>query len=164
MLRLVVLISGRGSNLEAIQRNIEAGILQDKAQIELVISNNPEAQGLAFAVAHGLKTFVSKQESEIIAEIEKIEPDLVCLAGFMRILSPAFIKAFPGRILNIHPSLLPKFPGLHIHERVLAAKETSSGCTVHFVDEGVDTGKIIRQASVPVLPNDTPELLAARVL
>ena len=164
MKRLVVLISGRGSNLEAIQNNIEKGILKDTAHIELIISNNAEAQGLVFAAAHGLKTFVSKQESEIITAIQKINPDIVVLAGFMRILSPAFIQAFAGRIINIHPSLLPKFPGLHIHERVLEAKEKESGCTVHFVDEGVDTGKIIKQARVAVLPNDTPDTLAARVL
>ena len=164
MKRLVVLISGRGSNLEAIQRNIEQGILTAKAKIELVISNKAEAQGLQFAQAHGLRTFVSKQESEIISEIEKINPDLVVLAGFMCILSPAFIKAFSGKIINIHPSLLPKFPGLHIHERVLEAKETESGCTVHFVDEGVDTGAIIKQARVPILSGDTVDVLAARVL
>lgn len=164
MLRLVVLISGRGSNLEAIQKNIESGILQGLARIELVISNKAEAKGLSFAQAHGLRTFVNKDEALIIAEIAKIDPDVICLAGFMRILSPAFIKSFAGKIINIHPSILPKFPGLHIHERVLEAKEKQSGCTVHFVDEGVDTGKIIQQAIVPVLSDDTPESLAARVL
>lgn len=163
-MNLAVLISGRGSNLEAIQRNIESGILKDKARIEIVVSNNPEAKGLVFAKEHGIPTAVCPTEKEILSALAKRKIDLVCLAGYMRIISPEFIKAYPKRIINIHPTLLPKYPGLHVHEKVLAAGEKNSGCTVHFVDEGVDTGKIIRQTLVPVLPNDTPDTLAARIL
>lgn len=164
VLNLAVLISGRGSNLEAIQRNIESGILKDKAKIEIVISNKADAKGLIFAREHGLAAAVCPTEKEILTALAKRKIDLVCLAGYMRIISPEFIKAYPKRIINIHPTLLPKYPGLHVHEKVLAAGEKNSGCTVHFVDEGVDTGKIIRQTLVPVLPNDTPDTLAARIL
>lgn len=164
MLYLAVLISGRGSNLEAIQRNIEFGILKDEAKIEIVIANKSEAKGLLFAKAHGLTTAVCPTEKEVLAELAKLNIDLVCLAGYMRIISPEFIKKYPHKIINIHPTLLPKFPGLHVHEKVLAAGEKESGCTVHYVDEGVDTGKIIKQRKVPVLSGDTPETLAARIL
>ncbi len=164
MLHLAVLISGRGSNLEAIQQNIESGILKNKAKIEIVISNKPEARGLIFARAHGVAVAVCSTEKEVLAQLAKLKIDLVCLAGYMRIISPEFIKKYPHKIINIHPTLLPKFPGLHVHEKVLAAGEKESGCTVHYVDEGVDTGKIIKQRKVPVLSGDTPETLAARIL
>jgi len=164
MLQLAVLISGRGSNLQAIQRNIETGILKNKALIQLVISNKADAQGLAFAKAHGLATAVCLTENDILIELAKHKIDLICLAGYMRIISPEFVRKYPHKIINIHPTLLPKYPGLHVHEKVLAAGEKESGCTVHFVDEGVDTGKIIKQLKVPVLTNDTADSLAARTL
>ena len=164
MLNIAVLISGRGSNLQAIQKNIEDGILKDKVQIQVVVSNKEDAEGLQFAREHGLKTAVCSTEDFVLAELRKHEIDLVCLAGYMRIISPKFIAEYPGKIINIHPTLLPKFPGLHVHEKVLAAGETESGCTVHYVDEGVDTRKIIAQRKVPVFHQDTPETLAARVL
>lgn len=164
MLRLAVLISGRGSNLEAIQKNIETGILKGAAVIEVVITNKKEAVGLVFAQEHGLKTVVCASEKDILETLIHYPIDLVCLAGFMRIISPEFVRKYPNKIINIHPTLLPKYPGLHVHEKVIAAKETESGCTVHYVDEGVDTGKVIAQAKVPVLPEDSPETLAARIL
>jgi phosphoribosylglycinamide formyltransferase-1 len=164
MLKLAILISGRGSNLEAIQENIENGILKNKAEIRIVISNKAEAKGLDFAEKHGLQTVVCSTETEVLAELGKREIDLICLAGYMRIVSPEFVRKYPHKIINIHPTLLPKYPGLHVHEKVIAARETESGCTVHYVDEGVDTGEIIRQLRVPVLPEDTPDTLAARVL
>jgi phosphoribosylglycinamide formyltransferase-1 len=183
MFNLAVLISGRGSNLRAIQKNIETGILQGRAQIAVVISNKADAAGLVFAREHGLKTVVCPTEKEIFSELAKLpagyvsyqpdsveeelsrsEIDLICLAGFMQVLSSEFIKKYDGKIINIHPSLLPKYPGLHVHEKVLAASEKESGCTVHYVDAGVDTGKIIAQRKVPVLPDDMPDTLAARVL
>ncbi|MDR1114248.1 MAG: phosphoribosylglycinamide formyltransferase [Candidatus Margulisbacteria bacterium] len=183
MFNLAVLISGRGSNLRAIQKNTETGILQGRAQIAVVIANKADVAGLAFAREHGLKTVVCPTEKEIFSELAKLpagyvsyqpdsveeelsrsEIDLICLAGFMRVLSLEFIKKYAGKIINIHPTLLPKYPGLHVHEKVLAAGEKESGCTVHYVDAGVDTGKIIAQKKVPVLPGDTPDTLAARVL
>lgn len=164
MFTLAVLISGRGSNLQAIQKNIENGILRGKAQIAVVISNKENAAGLTFAREHGLKTAVCSSEKEILAELEKQQIDLICLAGYMRVLSADFVHKYAGKIINIHPTLLPKHPGLHVHEKVLAAGDTESGCTVHYVDAGVDTGKIIAQKKVPVLPDDTPDTLAARVL
>ncbi len=164
MLNLAILISGRGSNLQAIQINIEKGLLQHKAKIQLVISNKADAPGLTFAREHGLSTAVCPSEKEIIAELSRYDIDLICLAGYMRIISPELLRKYPHKIINIHPTLLPKYPGLHVHEKVLAAGEKESGCTVHFVDEGVDTGKIIKQRKVPVLPEDTPDSLAARVL
>lgn len=164
MLELAVLISGRGSNLQAIQKNIEEGILKNKAQIAVVISNKVDAKGLEFAKEHGVVIAVCPTEPDVLAELEKHEIDLVCLAGFMRIISPTFVAKYPNKIINIHPTLLPKFPGLHVHEKVLAAGETESGCTVHYVDEGVDTGEIVAQRKVPVMPGDTPDILAARIL
>lgn len=164
MLKLAVLISGRGSNLEAIQKNIEAGILKGKALIAVVIANKAEAKGLQFASGHHLKTAVCPTEEDVLAELAQHDIDLVCLAGYMRIISPAFIKKYPHKIINIHPTLLPKYPGLHVHQKVLAAGEKESGCTVHYVDAGVDTGKIIAQRKVPVLSQDTPEKLATRIL
>jgi phosphoribosylglycinamide formyltransferase-1 len=164
MLNLVVLISGRGSNLQAIQKNIENGILQGRVQIAVVISNKADAAGLTFAKEHGLKTAVCQSEKDVLAELAKHEIDLICLAGYMRVLSADFVQKYAGKIINIHPTLLPKHPGLHVHEKVLAAGDKESGCTVHYVDAGVDTGKIIAQSRVPVLPDDMPDTLAARVL
>ena len=164
MFNLAVLISGRGSNLQAIQKNIESGILRGRAQIAIVISSKADAAGLTFAKEHGLRTAVCPTEKDVLAELEKYPTDLICLAGYMRVLSPEFVGKYAGKIINIHPTLLPKHPGLHVHEKVLAAGDTESGCTVHYVDAGVDTGKIIAQKKVPVLSGDTPDTLAARVL
>ncbi|GBR73722.1 phosphoribosylglycinamide formyltransferase [Candidatus Termititenax aidoneus] len=164
MFNLAVLISGRGSNLQAIQKNIESGILQNMAQIAVVISSKADAAGLTFAREHGLTAVICPAEKDVLAELVKYNIDLICLAGYMRIISPEFVQKYAGKIINIHPTLLPKYPGLHVHEKVLAAGEKESGCTVHYVDTGVDTGKIIAQRKVPVLPGDTPDTLAARVL
>lgn len=169
--RLGILLSGRGSNFVAICDAIRDGRIPDAA-IAAVISDVADAPGLNRAVERGLPAFpipregLSKSEHE--ARIEKILEsagvELVCLAGYMRILSPAFVRRWPGRILNIHPALLPKFPGLHVQRRALEAGEKESGCTVHFVDEGADTGPVILQRRVPVLPGDTEETLSARIL
>jgi phosphoribosylglycinamide formyltransferase 1 len=170
MKNLGILLSGRGSNFEAIARNVAAGRIP--AQIVLVISNREEAPGLALARSLGLdaRWIPSKgkdreaYDREVVGALQKSQVDLVCLAGFMRVLSPVFVRAFPGRILNIHPALLPAFPGLDAQKQALEAGVKFSGCTVHLVDEGVDTGPIIRQAVVPVLENDTVETLSARIL
>ena len=170
-LRLGVLISGRGSNLGAL---IEAA--RDAAypaEIGLVIANRPEAPGLGLAAAAGLPTLVIDHrnfsdraafEAAVTTALRAAGVQLICLAGFMRVLTADFIAAWPNRIINIHPSLLPAYKGLHIHERVLAARETETGCTVHFVNAELDAGAIILQKAVPVLPGDTPDSLAARVL
>ena len=170
MKRLGILISGRGSNFEAIADAILAGRL--KAEIAVVISNQPDAPGLNKARARYLNavTLPSKDQARaaydrlLISELKRHDVDLVCLAGYMRLLSPEFIAAFPNRILNIHPSLLPEFPGLDAQKQALEAGAKQSGCTVHFVDEGLDSGPVVKQAVVPVLPNDTVETLAARIL
>ncbi len=169
--RLGILLSGRGSNFVAICDAIADGRIPD-ATIVAVVSDVAGAPGLSRAVERGLPAFpiprggLTKAEHE--ARIEKILEsagvDLVCLAGYMRILSPEFVRRWRGRILNIHPALLPKFPGLHVQRRALEAGEKESGCTVHFVDEGTDTGPIILQRRVPVLPGDTEEALSARIL
>jgi phosphoribosylglycinamide formyltransferase-1 len=165
--RIVVLISGRGSNFQAIA---EAGL---PVEIAAVISNRPNAAGLDYARSRGIPavaldhTLAADRESfdaGLAAEIERHAPDLVVLAGYMRILTPAFIHRFEGRLLNIHPSLLPMFPGLRTHERALAEGIKIHGCTVHFVTADLDHGPIVIQAAVPVLPGDTPDSLAARVL
>lgn len=165
--RVVVLLSGRGSNFQAI---VEATLPID---IVVVISNRPHAAGLAFAREHGLKTVAldhtvhAEREAfdvQLADEIERHQPDLVVLAGYMRILSPAFINRFEGRLLNIHPSLLPMFPGLKTHERALAEGVKIHGCTVHFVTAQLDHGPIVIQAAVPVRADDTATTLAARVL
>lgn len=170
MKNLGILLSGRGSNFEAIARNVQAGKIP--AKIAVVISNREEASGLAKAREMGLAArFIPSKgkereayDREVVAALEEAKVDLVCLAGFMRILSPYFIRAFPRRILNIHPALLPAFPGLDAQKQALDYGVKFSGCTVHIVDEGVDTGPIIRQAVVPVLDDDTEETLAARIL
>ncbi len=169
--RLVVLISGRGSNLQAILDQAASGELP--VDITAVISNRPGVPGLERAQQAGVpaleldhQAFPDRPEFEtaLSALIDRQQPDLVILAGFMRILTPGFTSHYRGQMFNIHPSLLPKFPGLHTHERALAARETEHGATIHFVTEELDGGPIIVQARVPVLPNDHPDKLAARVL
>jgi phosphoribosylglycinamide formyltransferase 1 len=172
MKRLAVLLSGRGSNFEAIADAVAAGAIPE-AEIVAVISDVPGAAGLERARERGLpahavdrRRFASRREHEaaILRILETARPDVICLAGYMRVLSPEFVARFPRRILNIHPALLPKFPGLHAQKRALEAGETVSGCTVHFVDEGTDTGPVIQQRTVPVLPGDTEESLSERIL
>ena len=168
--RLGILLSGRGSNFEAIAGNTAAGKID--AAIAVVISNNPQAGGLDKARARGLETLVipSKgMEREaydrlVAAELKRREVDLVCLAGFMRLLSAYFVREFPCRILNIHPSLLPAFPGLEAQRQALEHGARITGCTVHFVDEFLDHGPIVVQAAVEVRDDDTEETLAARIL
>jgi phosphoribosylglycinamide formyltransferase-1 len=170
MKRLVVLVSGRGSNFEAIARNIVAGKLD--AEIALVVSNNPEAKALETAASLGIPSLclASKGlDSDIYAArvrdaLAPLHIDLVLLAGFMRRVGAPLLEAYPQRILNIHPSLLPSFPGLHVQQQALDYGAKVSGCTVHFVDSGVDSGPIIVQAAVPVLNEDTSDSLAARIL
>jgi len=162
MLKIAVLISGRGSNLRAIEHSIAEGKLP--ASIEIVVSDQDQAQGLIFASEKGIPTFVSKDQSKIINKLQQLNIQLVCLAGYMKIIGSQFINAFPNRIINIHPSLLPAFPGLNVQQKALEYGVKFSGCTVHFVDEGVDTGPIIMQACVPVLDDDNADSLAARIL
>jgi phosphoribosylglycinamide formyltransferase-1 len=169
--RLVVLISGRGSNLQAILDQAASGELP--VDIAAVISNRPGVQGLERARRAGVpaleldhKNYPDRPEFEaaLIELIDRQQPDLVILAGFMRVLTPGFTEHYRNRLFNIHPSLLPKFRGLHTHERALAAGETEHGATIHFVTAELDGGPIIVQARVPVLPDDDPDALAARVL
>jgi phosphoribosylglycinamide formyltransferase-1 len=170
MKRLGILLSGRGSNFEAIAQHIERGEL--KAEIAVVISNVEEAPGLERARQRGLYTFFlsSKRldresfDRQLVSVLQNRNVELVCLAGFMRLLSPFFIQAFRNRILNIHPSLLPAFPGIDAQRQALKSGVKYSGCTVHFVDEGLDSGPIILQAAVHVLDSDTEETLSARIL
>jgi len=169
--RLAVLLSGRGSNFEAICDAIAEGRIPH-ATIAAVISDVADAPGLNRAVERGLPAFPiprgkltrREHEAQILKILDSAGVDLVCLAGYMRILSPHFVLLWKGRILNIHPALLPKFPGLHVHRRALEAGETEAGCTVHFVDEGTDTGPIVLQRKVRILPGDTEEALSARIL
>lgn len=166
-MRAVILISGRGSNMEALLR---AGLPVDFAA---VISNRPDAGGLAIARELGVDTAVVDHtrhtdrtafDAALAAQIDRHGADLVCLAGFMRVLTDDFVQRYQGRMLNIHPALLPAFPGLNTHARALAAGVKLHGCTVHFVTPEVDAGPIVVQAAVPVFDDDTPERLAARVL
>jgi phosphoribosylglycinamide formyltransferase-1 len=169
--RVGVLISGRGSNMAAL---IEAAKARDyPAEIVLVVSNKAQAPGLAFARAEGVealalsqKTYPDKDafESAIDAELRARDVEIVCLAGYMRILGPDFVERWRGRLLNIHPSLLPAYKGLHTHERALADGAREHGCTVHLVTPELDDGPILAQARVPVAPGDDAETLAARVL
>jgi phosphoribosylglycinamide formyltransferase-1 len=168
MKNIVILISGRGSNMQAI---VDADI--PGARIAAVIANRPDAVGLAWAAARGIATvgldhkqFASREafDAQLAAEIDAFAPDLVVLAGFMRILTPAFTARYEGRMLNIHPSLLPSFPGLHTHQRAIDMGCKVAGCTVHFVTAELDHGPIVAQAVVPVLDDDTETTLAARVL
>jgi|SRR5271157_201398 len=170
MKSLGILLSGRGSNFEAIARNIEAGKVP--ARISVVVSNREEAPGLALAKKMGLPArFVPSKgkereayDREVVAVLREFQVDFVCLAGFMRVLSPYFVRAFPHRILNIHPALLPAFPGVDAQKQALEHGVKFTGCTVHLVDEGVDTGPIVCQAIVPVRDDDTVETLSARIL
>ena len=168
---LGVLISGRGSNLKAIIDAIERKTLD--ASIAIVISNRADAPGLDHARQAGIATLVishklyatrESYDRAVVAELRKRNVGLVCLAGFMRLLSPVFVGAYPNRILNIHPSLLPKYPGLHPQQQALDDGATVSGATVHFVNKELDAGPVILQQSVPVMPGDTAESLAARIL
>lgn len=169
--RLGILLSGRGSNFVAIGDAIADGRIPDAA-IVAVISDVADAPGLNRAVERGLPAFPiprggltrTEHEARIDRILDSAGVELVCLAGYMRILSSSFVGRWRGRILNIHPALLPKFPGLHVQRRALEAGEKESGCTVHFVDEGTDTGPIVLQRKVPVLPGDTEESLSARIL
>jgi len=166
-LRVGVLASGRGSNLQAL---IDAGQKSDfPAEVVLVLSDKKNSYALERASIAGLRHrhLAPKEEGFYLKlgdEIENCEIDLICCAGFMRILPPEFVSRFPGKIINIHPSLLPSFPGLHAQKKALDAGVTVTGCTVHFVDEGVDTGPIILQAAVPVLPHDDEVTLSERIL
>jgi len=169
--RLGILLSGRGSNFLAIAEGIAQGRVEH-AEIAVVISNRSDAPGIAAARSAGFTTQVieargrqrAEHDAEIIASLQAHHVDLVCLAGYMRLLSAQFVRAFPQRILNIHPSLLPAFPGLDAQRQALAYGVTVSGCTVHFVDEELDHGVIVLQKIVPVLPEDDPPALAARIL
>ena len=171
MKNIVILISGRGSNMEAMIAACQAGSLPVK--IAAVISNRADAKGLETAARAGIathcldhKAFAGREafDAALAACIDGCAPDLVVLAGFMRILSEGFVRHYAGRLINIHPSLLPSFPGLHTHQRALDEGVRIHGCTVHFVTPALDHGPIIIQAAVPVLPEDTPDTLAARVL
>lgn len=171
MKRIAILISGGGSNMLALVRDMGKG---GYAETVLVVSNDPAAKGLEKAAAQGVPVVAVDHrpygkdreafEAALSEKIDAAQPDILCLAGFMRILTPAFIRRYEGRMLNIHPSLLPKYPGLHTHARALAAGDTEAGCTVHEVTADLDAGPILGQAHVPVLPGDTEDSLAARVL
>lgn len=169
--RLGILISGRGSNMLALIEAVRDERIPD-AQIAVVISDRADAHGIARAHEYGIETLVierrkrtrEEHEQEILAALREREISLVCLAGYMRLLSPLFIDAYRGRILNIHPSLLPAFPGLDAQRQALRYGVKYTGCTVHFVDETLDGGAIIAQAVVPVHDSDTEEILAARIL
>jgi phosphoribosylglycinamide formyltransferase-1 len=169
--RVAILISGRGSNMSALIRGAKAA--DYPAEIVGVFSNNPDAPGLAVAAAEGIatsalshKAYASKAEFEAAmnAVLDTWQTGIIALAGFMRLLSPEFCTRWAGRLINIHPSLLPKHKGLHTHEQALADGSTLHGCTVHFVTPGMDEGPTIAQATVPILRGDTPDTLAARVL
>jgi phosphoribosylglycinamide formyltransferase-1 len=168
--RLGILLSGRGSNFLAIADSVAAGCIQ--AEIAIVLSNVQEAAGFDHARARGLNAVAlpskgvprADYDRQLVAELRGAQVDLVCLAGYMRVLGPEFLEAFPARILNIHPSLLPSFPGLDAQRQALDHGVKVSGCTVHFVDSGLDSGPIIQQAVVPVLDSDSVETLSARIL
>jgi phosphoribosylglycinamide formyltransferase-1 len=170
MKRLAVLLSGRGSNFEAIADRIAKGLLE--AEIAVVVSNRPEARGLAIARERGIHAVVlpskgldrEAYDRSLLEELRKYDVDLVCLAGYMRLLSAGFVREFAQRILNIHPSLLPAFPGLDAQHQALEYGVKLSGCTVHFVDEYLDAGPVLLQAAVPVYDDDTEESLSARIL
>lgn len=170
--RLAILLSGRGSNFEAIADAVERGAIPN-AEIVAVGSDVVDAPGLerarergllAFAVPRGAFGSREAHEKAILGVLEAARPDLICLAGYMRILSPSFVRRYAGRILNIHPSLLPAHAGLEPQRRALEAGDAVSGCTVHVVDEGTDSGPIVRRSPVPILPGDTVESLSARIL
>jgi phosphoribosylglycinamide formyltransferase-1 len=168
--RLGILLSGRGSNFIAIADSISAGRLD--AEIAIVISNRVDAPGITAARQRGFNVVLlpsrgidrEQYDVQLAAELDQASVDLICLAGYMRLLSASFIRRYPLRILNIHPSLLPAFPGLDVQQKTIDHGVKVSGCTVHFVDEGLDSGPIVKQAAVPVLDDDTAEVLAARIL
>ena len=170
MTRLGILLSGRGSNFAAIARAVKEGRLP--AEIAVVISNRPEAKGLQTARDMGLNAIslpakgVAREEydRQLVDILHQNKVDLICLAGFLRLLTPVMIHAFPSRIMNVHPSLLPSFPGLHAQRQALDYGVKISGCTVHYVVEEMDAGPILRQAAVPVLPGDTEDDLSQRIL
>jgi phosphoribosylglycinamide formyltransferase-1 len=170
-MKIGILISGRGSNMVALVDAVESGEIPD-SEVAVVISDKADAAGLEKARERGVETLVierrgrtrEEHDSEIIEALRSRGVELVCLAGYMRLLSRDFVKAFEDRIINIHPSLLPAYPGLHVHESVLEAGEKFSGCTVHYVNEDLDAGPIILQRKVEVKEGDTPETLAARIL
>jgi len=171
MKNLGILLSGRGSNFVAIADSITAGRIPD-VRIAVVISNRADAPGLETARQRGLNALVipskgkprEEHDREVVAALKEHKVDLICLAGYMRLLSPWFVRQFPGKILNIHPSLLPAFPGLEAQQQAFAYGVKVSGCTVHFVDEELDHGAIIVQKTVPVLDSDDEHTLAARIL
>jgi phosphoribosylglycinamide formyltransferase-1 len=169
--RIGVLLSGRGSNFEALAESVSAGRIRN-AEIAVVISNKPDAAGLEKAKVRGVpaRAIASKglerevYDRQVAAVLEEYKVDLICLAGYMRLLSPYFVAAFPQQILNIHPSLLPAFPGLESQKQALEHGVKFAGCTVHFVDENLDAGPIILQAAVPVLDSDDEHALSERIL
>lgn len=171
MIRVAILISGGGSNMRALVRSMQG---DHPCRTVLVASNDPAASGLVWAAEHGIPTAAVDHkdfgrdraafEENLLKRVLAAQPDILCLAGFMRILSSAFIGPFAGKMLNIHPSLLPKYPGLHTHQRALEAGDTQAGCSVHEVTPELDAGPILGQARVAVLPGDTADTLAARVL
>jgi phosphoribosylglycinamide formyltransferase 1 len=171
MTNLGILLSGRGSNFEAIAKNIAAGKIPN-AKIAMVISNRADAAGIETARRLGLATQIipskgkerEEHDREVVAALKEHKAELICLAGYMRLLSPWFVRQFPHRILNIHPSLLPAFPGLEAQEQAFAYGVKVAGCTVHFVDEELDHGAIIVQRAIPVLDSDDEHTLAARIL
>ena len=171
MNKLGILLSGRGSNFLAIHHAITTGEIPN-AEVALVLSNRSDAPGLAAARDLGIPAHhvaaanrtPAERDQEFIERLQAAEVDLVCLAGYMRIISPAFVAAFPQRIINVHPSLLPSFPGLEAQTQALEAGAKVAGCTVHFVDEQVDHGILILQRAVPIEDEDTPETLSARIL
>jgi phosphoribosylglycinamide formyltransferase 1 len=171
MKNIGILLSGRGSNFEAIAKNVSEGKIAD-ARIAIVVSNRTDAAGIATAEALGLETLVvpskgkerEDHDREVVTALQHHKVDLICLAGYMRLLSPWFVKQFPHKILNIHPSLLPAFPGLEAQQQAFAYGVKVTGCTVHFVDEELDHGPIIVQKSIPVLDTDDEHTLAARIL
>jgi phosphoribosylglycinamide formyltransferase 1 len=169
--RIAVLLSGRGSNFEAMADSVAAGRIPG-AEIVIVISNQPDALGLKRAEARNIPTRMipsrglqrEAYDRQVVAVLQEHKVDLICLAGYMRLLSPYFVAAFPQKILNIHPSLLPSFPGLESQKQALEHGVKFAGCTVHFVDENLDAGPIIQQAVVPVLDSDDEQTLAQRIL
>ncbi|HKN26081.1 MAG TPA: phosphoribosylglycinamide formyltransferase [Candidatus Acidoferrum sp.] len=169
--RIGVLLSGRGSNFEALAESVAAGRIPG-AEIAIVISNQPDALGLKRAEARGIATRMipskglqrEAYDRQVVAVLQEHKVDLICLAGYMRLLSPYFVAAFPQKILNIHPSLLPSFPGLESQKQALEHGVKFAGCTVHFVDENLDAGPIILQAVVPVLDSDDEHTLSERIL
>src|SRR5215813_5863526 len=169
--RIAVLLSGRGSNFEALADSVAAGRIPD-AEIAIVIANREGAPGIERAKSRGLATRVLPSKGlereafdrQVVAVLQEHKVDLVCLAGYMRLLSPYFVRSFPNRILNIHPSLLPSFPGLEAQRQALEYGVKFAGCTVHLVDENLDAGPIVLQATVPVQDDDTEETLSTRIL